>query len=484
MKLHLAIKKVTNELGVSILTSNVLANVLADYGAYQDIPAIRQIIKDFVGQGYGESVVNLVNTNGSNCTTKLNSIKSKFIKQNGYKDELVNYLFDCISYAIGISSNEPSSINAEIDSESTHKPGDNSVKDLNKELLNLQAEYVNKLAKLYESPEANSSALHGLYSAESLTELWLIEQKIVIVYTALGVNDNSWCEQQKKKFLDSRAKNRRSTLIERLDSSKNEYISQLSNLITVSRNFIYTKSGYYSEVAEQTLKHKEELIKQLDMSLGTNVLKECLEEKRKTLEKYKQSFLKQLKQIVLKAVAPMATIIISLFFSISYLLSKDEIELYKSTIHQAENYIEEQSYIKAIETFRLAQTQYKGSFNTDGYKQDAMLKKENACELLFRQKTAFAKERFSKGEYLQSKRELDSIKIYMTTPALLADYEREYDKLNQQIESAIEKDINTIILNIATNNGRLNASGKKLLKQLLEISPEDYWLNIIDKKQK
>lgn len=484
MKLHLAIKKVTNELGVSIFTSNVFANVLADYGAYQEIPAIKQIIKDFIAQGYGENIVNLAKIKDNNCTTKLNSIKSKFIKQNGYKDELVNYLFDCISYAIGISTNEPFPIEAEVNSESTNKSGINPVKDFNKELLNLQADYVNKLAKLYESPDANSSALHGLYSAESLTELWLIEQKIIIVYKALGVNDDSWCEQQKNKFLESRAKNRRSTLIERLESYKNDYFSQLSNLITVPRNFIYTRSGYYSETAEQTLNNKEELIKQLDKSLGTNVLKECLEEKKKTLDKYRQSFSKQLTQIVLKAVTPIATVIISLFFSISYLLSKDEIEQYKSTLLQAENYIEEQSYIKAIETFKLAQTQYNGSFNTEGYKKDALLKKENACKLLFEQKSMLAQEHFSQGEYLQSKKDLDSVKVYMITPTLQTNYAREYEKLNQQIESAIEKDKNTIILNIATNNGKLNASGKKLLKQLLEISPEDYWLNIIQKKQK
>ena len=42
MELHLAIKKVVDELGVDMFTSNIFANVLADYGAYQDIPAIKQ----------------------------------------------------------------------------------------------------------------------------------------------------------------------------------------------------------------------------------------------------------------------------------------------------------------------------------------------------------------------------------------------------------------------------------------------------------
>ena len=46
-----------------------------------------------------------------------------------------------------------------------------SVIDLDEELKNLQTNYVNKLASLYESPETKSSALYGLYSAESLIEL-------------------------------------------------------------------------------------------------------------------------------------------------------------------------------------------------------------------------------------------------------------------------------------------------------------------------
>lgn len=483
MELHLAIKKVVDELGVNIFTSNIFANVLADYGAYQDIPAIKQIIKDLVGQGHGENIISVANAKGTNGITKLDSIKSKFIKQNGYKDELVNYLFDCISYSIGLSSKEPS-YKIKEQSQINHASGNKSIKDFNKELLNLQAEYINKLASLYESPDNESTALYGLYSAESLTELWLIEQKILIVNSALGINDNTWCEQQKKKFIDSRSKNRRLILHERLDNCKKDYITQLSSLITVPKNFIYTKSGYYSENAEKILKQKEDIISQLDASLRTTVLNDCLEEKKRTLEKHKQSFSKQLTQIVLKAVTPIAAVFVSLFFSINYMLSKDEIEQYKSTMLQAQNYITEQAYINAIATYDKAQTEYNGSFNTDGYKKEAIIKKEEACKLLFEQTNKLSKEYFSKGEYLNSRKELDSIKVYMLTPTLLTDYNREYENLIKQIESAIEKDKNTLILNIATNNGKLNAVGKKLLKQLLEICPEDYWLNIIQQKQK
>jgi hypothetical protein len=48
MKLYLAIKKVIDELGTEAFRSNMAVNVLADYGAYNDIPAIKQILKDLI----------------------------------------------------------------------------------------------------------------------------------------------------------------------------------------------------------------------------------------------------------------------------------------------------------------------------------------------------------------------------------------------------------------------------------------------------
>ena len=174
----------------------------------------------------------------------------------------------------------------------------------------------------------------------------------------------------------------------------------------------------------------------------------------------------------------------TIFLGGSYFTSKDEIDLYNSTMLQAENYISEKEYINAIVTFDKAQAEYDGNFNTKGFKQDAVVSKERACKLLLEHKRQTSIDLFTKGEYLNSRKELESIKTYMITPALLADYNLEYEKLIKQIESAIEKDKNTIMLNIASNNGKLNTSGKKLLKELLEICPEDYWLNIIQKKHK
>ena len=59
------------------------------------------------------------------------------LNEENLQDELVNYLFDCISYSIGLSSKEPS-YKIKEQSQINHASGNKSIKDFNKELLNLQ----------------------------------------------------------------------------------------------------------------------------------------------------------------------------------------------------------------------------------------------------------------------------------------------------------------------------------------------------------
>lgn len=59
-------------------------------------------------------------------------------------------------------------------------------------------------------------------------------------------------------------------------------------------------------------------------------------------------------------------------------------------------------------------------------------------------------------------------------------------KLNQidaKINTTVENGKNSLVLNISSNGGKLNAEGKSLLKQLLKLSPDDYWLNFMKKKE-
>ena len=71
----------------------------------------------------------------------------------------------------------------------------------------------------------------------------------------------------------------------------------------------------------------------------------------------------------------------------------------------------------------------------------------------------------------------------MITPQLLSSYDQEISNINADIQSVVKRETNTLILNMSTNMGKIDESGKKLLNSLLEVAPDDYWLNVIKNKQ-
>lgn len=56
-------------------------------------------------------------------------------------------------------------------------------------------------------------------------------------------------------------------------------------------------------------------------------------------------------------------------------------------------------------------------------------------------------------------------------------------KLKYAMIKKVDEGKDRLIVNIKKNKGKLDAEGKNLLQELLAVSPDDYWLNIIKNKQ-
>ena len=56
------------------------------------------------------------------------------------------------------------------------------------------------------------------------------------------------------------------------------------------------------------------------------------------------------------------------------------------------------------------------------------------------------------------------------------------DNIEKLINTRVSNGRNSLISIVSANNGKLDADGKALLIDLLELSPNDYWLNFIKKK--
>lgn len=84
---------------------------------------------------------------------------------------------------------------------------------------------------------------------------------------------------------------------------------------------------------------------------------------------------------------------------------------------------------------------------------------------------------------LQAKNALQS-QLQLEMPS--SERTRLQEKLNgveAEIVSKVDNGRNALVLNVSANDGKLNEDGKKLLDELLELSPDDYWLTFIKNKE-
>ena len=156
--------------------------------------------------------------------------------------------------------------------------------------------------------------------------------------------------------------------------------------------------------------------------------------------------------------------------------SLGEIEAFNQTVQKGDSFISSGLYDQALASYSEAYTSY-NAFNSSSYKEDAFKKMEEVTDKLIEKGKTDNPSLFQAKKVLQSQLQLDIPSSGRT---------RLQDKLNEveaEIVSRVDNGRNTLILNVSANNGKLNEDGKKLLNELIELSPDDYWLNFIKNKE-
>ncbi len=133
-------------------------------------------------------------------------------------------------------------------------------------------------------------------------------------------------------------------------------------------------------------------------------------------------------------------------------------------------------YDQAFAAYLEAYTNY-DAFNRSSYKENAFQKMEKVTDKLIE------KGKSDNSYLLQAKEALNSL-IQLDIPSSVrASLQEKLDGVEQDIINRVNNGRNTLILNVSANKGKLNEAGKKLLDELMKLSPDDYWLNFIKNKE-
>ena len=94
-------RKVIREFGAAILEEKRFLSVLSDYRAFDEFPAVRQILQAVVSDGYGKELCGKsLDGDSSEYLPCADKVKKALSADHHFKKELADYAVDCISFAL------------------------------------------------------------------------------------------------------------------------------------------------------------------------------------------------------------------------------------------------------------------------------------------------------------------------------------------------------------------------------------------------
>lgn len=475
-QLHTGIKDIIQTNGTEPIRTVQLANILADYSAYDEYPATKVVLKDVLTTGYGQRIYNAFNESGKIYLAEIEMIKQDYSKKSKFKKDVVNYVFDSICYGLGLKTavKEPSSNNFD----PYINESDNILDKLPGMLAELKKEYDEALKSLLVLPKDIIWDAVAYYPASAENQLYLIEGKIHVISNQLGINDNNWCKNQKEKTLNSHRQRKVNTVKEVLDAKKIDFTNLLNTaLVKPSASYI-SKSGHYASDKLSDIEKMESEIKGLYGEMGVKYDDWCKTEKDRILSSYIVSDSSRFRQMLLKIAMPAAMFCGVGYYGGTYAVSTDEINAYEQRMKAADGYLANGNYGKAIAGFIQASNLYDGSFRTSSYKEGA-LSQADVCFAKMQDQVTSLIDRKQYGQILAL---MNSIPTeYLAANQNKSDW---IEKTKIDLQNTVAEEVDQLAEIISFNGGHLTEDGKKYLDQLLAVSPDNYWLNLIKTKEK
>lgn len=475
-KLNTGIKTVFSTNGTNTLCSIILANILADYGAYEEYPATKIILRDLLSNDFGVKIYNTFNSNTQDARKAIDDIRIDFQKNTSYKDDFVKYVFDSISYGLGLITDIEEPITNSLDP--FENESDDILDRLPEMLASLKKEYDEALRVFLVKPKDIIWDAPAYYPIPADNKLYLILGKIEVISNQLGTSDYDIYKKKKNQILLQNKEHKIQAVKECIEFKKDEFKKIVSNALVKPSSSFIGKSAYISSDKLFDLEKAEKEIVDLYKEAGITYDSWCKMYNDFILAPFLVSTAKKFRQIALKIIIPIIIVCSGGYFGITYYFSQDDLKIYKSEIENADQFVSEQLYGKAIAEYRKAGEKYNAPFITSYYKSEA-LDKSNECFNLMK---------IEINSLLQNKKYAEIIGILDSLPDDYISSNQENkewaEKTKIDVKNSVNQEVDSFADKISQNNGKLSQEDKNYLKKLLSISPDNYWLKLIWNREK
>ena len=111
MKLHDALRKAVREYGVRVIAEKRLLYILSDFRAFEEYPAMRQVLGSILEEEYGKELVRLFLDDDTDwCLSYSQNLRKSLSVKKHFREDLASYAVDSILFGLGLvnSVTEPS----------------------------------------------------------------------------------------------------------------------------------------------------------------------------------------------------------------------------------------------------------------------------------------------------------------------------------------------------------------------------------------
>lgn len=364
------------------------------------------------------------------------------------------------------------------DALSNHRPSKKEIdKKLREILTELQAEY----SKLVESSIVIEDDEFGLKQAalsQSPTqEIETLEIKIQKVGQRIGCDGKKWIKTTRQTLLDKHS----SSVSERMaifDGLKNSYLNRLKSLDAIQQmGDISTSDSELSELRRKLIKMG--CLLQQDMTQWCDSQVEQINQRRAEKAARKK------KRNTIAGIAAGLAVLVSGWQGGSYLSSQEAIETYQTTMSQADIAMSEGRYPDALSLYLQAEHNYDGSFSSSSYKSAAHSKAVEASDQIVSNWEEEISNQNQPYKGLQAKLLTLSLPKNLLLEGTTSNvYQTTVASIDVALKEETEKLINDLLTEIYKNKGTLSSEKRALLEEMLQVSPDNYWLNFIKEKSK
>jgi hypothetical protein len=484
-ELHIASKEIVSKYGEAVIGTPQFKNLLADYGAFKDIPATKQILIDLQNAGFGTYLYELKQTNDTDILKKCYSHRQEFLSEGKYREDITIYVYSSMLYALGLIEDvsEPKVKNPfSADKGAQEKKAEKRTVqhiDLGKMSELLKDDYLKLLEQIVIPDPSSEGQASGFFTTSTRTKLLVIEEKLRIIGERVNRDYLSWCSNQKDKALGKYFKNEKEQQRKLLDSLKRKYLDTFDSYHKPTEK---KWKGYFDEATLSLQKELETDIRYLCSYLGED--KDWCSNKKTKFYLERKIAEKKRKNIFISACIAIGTVIVICGITIfTYLSSSNDRSQYGETYAMAEAASNKGDYVKAIDLYNQAGDNYSAFWNNSSYKHQAHEGAVAASNKIFNKDYQTIQQAINDADYISA---YLAIKSLPTNLVLEDDNQEKLQSaktlIESNLETAIKSELDNLIDDIYTTKGNLSESALQRLDQLLTVDSNNYWLNFIKAK--